>query len=261
MAITYDIDLLKSTFTRGVSSNLHDRAQRRAIVRGLTNAAQPNNTDFQDAIDHLIASEGTVHFGDTSLPLAHVSVTRFGPTKLLAVLDYRRRQTGSVPTSPPQVIAKFRSTFRSVEWYRTTEEYHSDGYPFGNMIFVKGNANTASANAIPRTWVWQQPAFAVHVPLFLNFNPASNVAFLLGKVNSGTVTFGDNGFAPGTLRFDGLDVDWLGTPQGDFFNVLYSFTHVRGGFWRQFSLEPDAAGPWDTVEFPEYEFGSFAVFT
>lgn len=272
MAITIKYDLLGSSLTKGVTSNMYDRARVRAYIEGIENT----NLGVGDAIDEIIAdTPRRFHQHVGNLPLAHVSARRHGKTSAIAELVYGRRNV-SIPSQPPLKIANFRTTRWAVEWFRLPYTASGlsafagtgglfpnspNGIPNGTLQFYNGGFGdtVGDITMIPKPWVFSQSAIRMYVPTVLDFNPLERVAFRLDTINNGAVTFGGFTFNPYTLMFDGIEVDWIDTPQGVRFVVNYTFLAVRVGFVKQNAYFDPAqfGGVWVTKTALSHQATSF----
>ena len=252
------LDLYGSMLQAGVTSYLNDGAIRRAMVTGLPNDLR----DMKTAINDVIAAAGIYHHVYTGLPLDRVRATRFGPSKAMLTLYYSRR--AAPPLLPAEQVAKFRSRQNDpVPWFRLPYDeagspaYDSAGRPAG---LIRGIDNINDATEVVRAspWIWQVPQVAIYVPTVLSFNPYPNVAQFVEKINADAIAFGGHTFAPTTMRFDAVDVDWYYSPAGgNTFRIGYAFTAKMSGWVQQSVYWNSGAGEIRTREYPTYQTVNF----
>jgi len=260
LPITFSNDRYGSFLTRGVGDILYERARRVKLVRGLTNG----NFTLNDAAQEFINVNGLFHHVRTTLPLQRVTVNRFGPEKVYLQADYHRRRIYGTFTTPSFALARFRGSMRSVSWIRDTETF-SDGLPSGDIHFHFQSSATenpiSDPQAVPREWVWNQPAAVIIVETLLNSSPLATIAGRLGKVNSNAVVAGGFSFPPLSVLFKDYQIDPIEQADGSFkWFVRYIFVVVNGGYYRQHPVFNINAGPpaWETANTVEYETSSFA---
>jgi hypothetical protein len=207
---------------------------RIARVKSLTN----NNLKLKEAVDQVLQQPGiTTYQGDSTLPLARVSVKGWGVTQGWMRLEYFRRVIGSI-TQPNQLIARFRTGIEPIEWFTfptSNNDFTTNGLPgtqprvtmlFGAPTDIKG---------VARSWTWNRPGVRFFVPAVLNNNPIGQVFSRLQTINSDAVVFGGfTSWPPFTIRFNSVSVDVIETSAGGVqFDVLYDFSAVRGGWYRE----------------------------
>ena len=276
-------DLLGSYLTRGVQERRFDRAVRRVQVSGIANT----NQGLQEAVDAILNQNPQFHQSVDDLPLSRIRVTRYGPTKAWAELIYQRLRTGSFPTRPPTLVARFRAGYEFVPVYRPTVSAIPEetgeailrlddltGFPTGpEGITYSEEILTDLLNRPDPLTMARRPILRFSAPTQLAFNPLDfrgpdgiNVFRKVGSVNTDTVLFGGFKFPPKTVRFDHIDVDWVDTVGGGVqYAVDYNFTAARGiGVAQEMFIDPDAATQrWEPREVPiadDFRFGgSFPV--
>jgi hypothetical protein len=256
------IDLMQSTFTKGVGSMWLDRAERRATVYGVLNNA--NHEALNDAINYLIATYGQFHHQDTSLPLMRIKTMKVSPTDVDCVLEYYRTRLNLTGFSN----GAWRGTMIGSDWFRTTEtgpgdptQFDADGRPAGIMQFPHGGGKLLEFPP-PVPWTWERPAVSHYVRFFIQTNnPIGAVAFRLGTTNNASVTHAGLVCAINTVLFESITIDVtqvLGTP---YYEGTYDFTILKGGWVKQRAFFDTVASPfqWKTAIaniYPSTNFGS-----
>lgn len=276
MPITVKYDLLGSQHTRGVTTNLYDRATIRAYVEGIANT----NLGVGDAIQAVI-SETTRRFHQfmPSLPLAYVSGRRHGKDSAMLVLQYGRRSFNTRPSNPGQV-ASFRSATWATQWYKLPYTPSTGAAAFANgqipananLVVPNGplqfhNGVTAASNgdrtAKPKAYVWEQKCTRMFVPTVLPNNPLPTIAGKLNTINSSNSTYGGMTFPRDTLLFEAFEADWYEEQNGTALWVVnYVFLHARNGFvFQNAEYDPDQfGGVWVTKQGLAFEESSFTGF-
>lgn len=256
---------MPSTFTLGVGSSLYDRAERYAIVRGVTN--NQNHQALTEAIEFIVAQAGAFHHQKTTLPLQRVTAKKIGPRTVLVILEYfRRAVSGSID---PTLLARYRGATIGTTWYRTPVPnanfptgFDNDGRPAGDLQFGWGGSKFLEWPA-PKSWEWERPAVSIHLP-FINLatNPIGVVADRLGNSNSQSYMISGISYQTNYLRFDSVTIDAIGQFGGGTptYHGSYNFLTVKGGFVAQFAYYDTAASPyvWATSLVPAQPQSNFS---
>lgn len=245
MATGHKIDLMPTTYTKGVGWSMYDRAERIAIIRGVGNNA--NHTALQEAVDYIQAQAGTVHHTNGSLPLQRITARKRGSDSVMCVLDYFRRRVSILPTG--FAGSRFRGATRAIPWYRIPTTFDANGRPSGQINFAWGG-RIQDEEPPPKAWQWDQQAVAIHVPFFLTTNPIGVVAGRLGTTNNSVVGFGGFNFPINAVRFDAVTVDVVEDLGVIKYEGSYDFLTVKGGFVKQFPFFDYLSGPpvWTTID-------------
>lgn len=284
---TVKLDLHRSTLTTGIQRYLISRGIRRVRVTGLEN----NNRATWNATVAVLNLGGVLHHpGNTLLPLQKIHMERTGPFECVGVLLYAWDRF-SFPPAAASTIAYFRGRrTESIPVWRYAGSgagfgtpAFSNALPSGEMFMLSAEDRT-DATKRPQTWMWRPGTIELILPTVLSFNPFNTgLDALLGKVNSDTVVFADTLFDVGTIRFDGIDVDWIQTgigaglggnigiqgidpPPSHFqfrFATNYKFLIRRGAHKGQHPIPPGFDGPnmppaWETREYLLFEKAAFA---
>lgn len=285
---TVKLDLLKSTLTTGVFRYTKGRGVRRVRVTGLEN----NNRASWNATVAILNIGGILrHPGNTIIPLQTIHLERSGPTECVGVLIYAWDRW-SIPPAASTEIARFRAGRTEqipVYRYATATPFAAGANPVSvdpNSLMPNGpmyliaDDQKSDQKVRPQSYMWRPGTIKMTLPTILSTNPlTSGIDDLIGKVNSAQVTFAGTLFDAQTIRFEGVDVDWIQTslgltpgvgpdepPPSQFefrFNTKYHFLIRRGAHLHQHAVAPNSTSPglppaWTTIDYCPFEQAPFA---
>lgn len=237
-----------TTLIRGVTSNNPDNATRVIHVTDLPDTTAALQTAINTAYAYAPGA-----FPGTTIPLKTMQFVPSSGTTGRVFMRYSRNQS---VTPPPDPIAVARFSFVEIlqPWYSAGSSFTSEGQPNGAIApnHVKNNPLVE-----PSPWNWPVSIMRLYVPWVLTYNPVDDVRPCHMKINNDSITFGDSVFAPYTMRFDGLEVNWLTTNTGDTFVGNYVFSHRRDGWYYQ--RLSNSSNAWTaTVDANTRQYGSIA---
>ena len=246
----YDIkkDLYGTSETLGVIDTRMDRATRRLLVSGMHETHEAGLV-FGQIIQP--DSEYLTHPRNENLPLSKATATKFGPTKAMVTLEYSRPRWGSIPQVPPKVMAKVRTDVYASPFVQTSYTW-DPGPPLVQVeAWTNGRPNGIDykdSDGKIAEYTWTRPCLKLYVPTVLLESPVSGCADIVNYVNNGPVYYSGHTFPQGTVRFDGLTVDWsLRAYNGEsqnWFTVMYAFTILVDGFaTQQIEWDDDLSPP------------------
>lgn len=243
MAIEVKLDLLGSTLALGYTDFRKTRGVRRGIVRGLLN----NQNAVRQAINSVTRDVGPFHPSVPNLPLASVQAVKLGPEKALVRLNYQfstfRPPFGNLPAFT--TVKTFSIEKRTKVYRGFTDDQGNramkNGLPDGHLIGYTPEELLSEKTTRVAAWVYSRPAVKLVVNTTLDFNPIGQVLRLLRTVNDSGVLFAGFTFAPFTIMFDNINVDWNTSNTSGrnpntvslVFRVQYIFTAVAGGHYHQ----------------------------
>ena len=268
MPLNVKADLYGSSKSQAYNTASRSRAVRRFRLHDpdghpTTGTFKNKNADYEEAINSLQASIGTIHpSGD--IPLSGIRVTRFGPYTMLGTATYIYPRAAGGGGAVEGLVATYAGGFAGIPIYRsshltlaspptdrinydrsgaTTPDYTNQsitntGLPWGNVVW------DAKADAVQQ--ILQRPVIRVVVFANLSHNPygqPTNLGFFVNKVNSDTIIFNTFGpgqlgpelhgiFGPESVRCDAAIVREVGT--GPYrFKCQYQFTIIDGKWYKQ----------------------------
>lgn len=283
MPITVKLDLFGTTQTTGIRGSRYDRATRLCLVEGLTIDTEVNHDNINTAINAVRDVVGLYHHkigisgGITQAPrpsrrlsLQTATGRKFGLTSVWVTLRYYRGRYGNI-SSQGNILLQTRQDWESIPiWKRTVdalgeEAFDAQGMPSGSFINNPPVDKLADFDFKPKHIMWKRPVEKIYVRTLLTHHPSQQVAGLIGRINSDSVSMGAVDFAPGTLRYEGanVDVDVNTTGGNPFYEVVYNFTAIDTGHYRQTLIwvqapPPIVVGVWDTVNDLMYPSKPFA---
>lgn len=294
MAIEIKIDIWReSSYTIGVSSSRYDRAVRYARVRGLTPYVSTGTSDIpvdvalRDAGREFIGKYGKFHHLTGSLPLAYITLKRWGPATAWIYAEYQRR--GVELQQPGIFILNTRDTTWAARWWRLSvdqgdEAFDADGLPNGSINGLDPTISSTDPALLgdAKQYSLELPATALFVRTQLNYHPQFQGAIPLqnfkGKINDNVFQLPGITLPRGRVRFDGVNAT------GTFnnitglidYDVLYQFLIVRSAFYKQGIYFGPGTGPgvqWPsqpidtgttktvcTIKMPAYPLANFPQF-
>lgn len=240
MASPIKIDIWdQSSYTVGVSTQRYARATRYAYASGLTPSLSSATVDtgLKQASDSFIAKYGYFHHLNTVLPLAYLTVKRWGPNTAFIYAQYQHRQI-SIQHPPNQLIAQASTGLWPVKWYRKGPPFDGTfGFPNGAIRGLPDEVGIPSYDRTdfePRSKRLLWPTIELSVPATLAFDPLmAGLADLSGKINNNTTNL--FGYSIGKYRalFNGAQVRFEYNAQNNSttYGVHYSLSLCRQGFW------------------------------
>jgi hypothetical protein len=250
MAITVRKDISEGTFTtRGIADYKKTEAVRLMQVSNEDSTVTMTDQIAYDILYNEIISDAggkKEHHLIPGLPFESLRISRRGLNKWRGVATYRygTQQASANPTSGSQ-IASYSTAIEPMVVYayaNNANEYDQFGLPIGTVNTPAKN-NIAFRPIETRTF---RPVLRVTVKTTLGFNPVAQTELLNRKINLNAVSIGADTFDPFTLRHDGTTVSVLSFDGvTTTFNVTYSFTRARSGWWDQvpeFVVPPPQGG-------------------
>jgi len=280
------VDIIGTTFTRGIFSNRHDTATRQAFLKneGLVTLFDNTNADYQRAINAYVASEGLYYpavfdivdtkleIGPQLLPLLKCRAQRYAPDKMLVTALYQRTP-GTDQPNDPFATATFRGTDEQIIVYRSTVRTDSagdvvetnvftDGLPGGDFLHGYGNLDeTKSPTEFSKPW--KVSGLLVYVAFqFTGPPPLGELESFRNTINDEDVLFLGETFGPFTVYFEGYDID---TSEDGTSSVLLTFKLLAPGWVEQHVIPIKTGDPpvflmWATTVVPEHPLSDFTQF-
>lgn len=237
----------ESHYTRGVSTNRYDRALRYGLATGLVppsaSGNSVNDVELQYVTDAFIAQYGLFHKLNRTLPLAYITVKRWGPTKAWVYAYYLRRNASL--NHPTNAFANTATGTYATEWWREGVSPNdglplldNNGLPMGRIRGLV-NETTAVSTDQPRSYIITLPTVEVYVPFELSYNPilggSSPMFDLCDKININQFDLYGVAINPYRARFNGAPCRGEYNPSTGLttFKGGYSYSLCSQGFFRQ----------------------------
>lgn len=242
-----DVDVKLDLHGSSLTLGLTDFRTTRAVIRGVARNLLNDRNALKVAVEDAIETAGETYHSVENLPLATVRAVRFGPDKALIRLGYQYRPLFSAPfgSVPAFTTVQVRGIEARTPVYRGTVKNNQtaflDGLPEGPLLGIDPTRLNDPEAPRPHSWMFARAAMKIIVTTHLLENPLAAVSLALKQLNADSVDFADQTFAPLTILFNALNVDWdigprSGRGQRDVrraWSVVYEFIAVAGGHFIQ----------------------------
>ena len=244
-----------------------DRVVRRCRIDGI----RSDSHGLDQATDALITGSEDVWGNPYNVPKRWVEATRWGPTRAWGTVVHDRGGQGGGTT----LVRDTRVRYEWRQCYRRPNSFDNvNGWPNGRMISDNGKLDITNPvydplkQASDFVFIMQPlPVSTVILRSVLTFDPWTQVAGYVGKVNSGSTSYAGHVFPSYSIRFDGADIQSLLVDNLPRWRVAYEFTFVAGAHFAEYPIrKDDVESPtgirWTTeylIQYPSADFSHIPV--